>query len=414
MDPTRYARCVNDDTLTLRGEVTRSILETLDHEAIRNERTIATARLLAMVGMVVVETWLILDGSQLGTATWPLAGLTALMVLWSVGITRTLQARRWHPILPFLIPTMDALYFGVRQGVPVYLLGVDHFIDVQDLATVVGMCALLMVSGAFRLATPAVLYTIALGFGLYGVFAWVISLHNFFATVHLILLAAVGISSVGLTRIVDRAVQSEVTRLTVGRLLPQPVLEALDQDPIALLSEPRSVDVTILVSDLRGFTAWSEERPPLEVLAFLNEVQGALADVVISHGGTVDKFMGDGMLAVFGAPSALPDHADRALEAARAMQAYMDAADLPIRLGIGVHSGEVVVGCLGKGVRLEFTVLGDTVNTASRLEGATKELGVSVLVSGQTRTRASVDLPHLGGVQLRGKSESLEVFGLPG
>lgn len=409
---TRYPALVSTTAQTLRGEVTRSILETLDREALRNETTIASARVVSVLGMVVVETWLIVDGSKLGWTAWPLAALTGAMLVWSLTVWRALRAGRWNATLPFVIPTVDAVYFGLRQGFPVYLLGVDHFIDVQDLATVVAMCALLMTSGAFRLSTPAVLYTISLGFGVYLSFAWVISLHSFFATVHLILLAAVGLSAIGLTRIVDRAVQSEVTRLTVGRLLPQPVLDALDEDPVALLSEPRSVEVTILVSDLRGFTSWSEEKQPLEVLAFLNEIQGTLADIVMKHQGTVDKFMGDGMLAVFGAPTPLEDHADRALAAARAMQAYMDANDWPIRLGIGIHSGEVVVGCLGAGVRMEFTVLGDTVNTASRLESKTKELGVSVLVSGQTRSRASSTLESLGEVELRGKAERVAVFGL--
>ncbi|MCB9669514.1 MAG: adenylate/guanylate cyclase domain-containing protein [Alphaproteobacteria bacterium] len=403
---------MSDPTQTLRGEVTRSILATLEREAVRNESTIAAARVVTVLGMIVVEAWLIADGSKLGSAAWPLAGLTVAMAVWSVALWQALRQGRWHPALPALIPTVDVVYFALRQGIPVVLLGADHFIDVQDLATVVGMSALLMTSGAFRLSTRAVVYAIVLGFGLYLAFAYAISLHSFFATVHMILLGAVGITAIGLTRIVDRAVQSEVTRLTVGRLLPQTVLDAASEDPVALLSEPRSVEVTILVSDLRGFTAWSEERPPLEVLAFLNRIQGALAEIVMRHHGTVDKFMGDGMLAVFGAPTRLEHHADRALQAAAEMREAVEAMGGPIQLGIGVHSGEVVVGCLGTGVRMEFTVLGDTVNTASRLESKTKEVGVPVLVSKATAAQATVGLRPLGSVELRGKAGSLEVYGL--
>lgn len=413
---TRYPRVVESPspTQTLRGEVTRSILETLEREAVRNESTIASARLVTVVGMLFVESWLIVDGSKLGAAALPLAGLTAIMVVWSALVVWMLSKRRWHASMPFVLPTVDVAYFSIRQGTPIYLLGVTHFIDVQDLATVIGMSALVMTSGAFRLSTRAVLYAMALGFILYLGFAWVISIQSFFATVHLLMLGAVGLTSLGLTRIVDRSVHSEITRLTLGRLLPAPVLEAAHDDPIKLLSEPRSVDVTILVSDLRGFTTWSEERAPLEVLAFLNEVQGALANIVLEQRGTVDKFMGDGMLAVFGAPAPLADHAERALVAARAMQEYMaNLPGLPIELGIGIHSGEVVVGCLGSGVRMEFTVLGDTVNTASRLESKTKELGVRVAISEATRARANRnDLIDLGEVELRGKTGATQVYGL--
>lgn len=399
-------------TLSLRGELTRTILHTLQGEATRNELTIAGARLVTVAGMLFVEAWLIVDGSKLGMAAYPLAALTGLMLAWAIGLYVALRRKVWHPWMPFVIPTVDVAYFAVRQGVAAWLLGVDHFVDVQDLATVVAMAALIMASGAFRLSTQAMLYAIGLGFALYVGFAWAISLHTFFATVHLLMLGAVGLTSLGLTRIVDRAVHSEITRLTLGRLLPQPVLEAADADPIALLSEPRSVEVTILVSDLRGFTSWSEEKAPLEVLAFLNQVQGALADIVHKQQGTVDKFMGDGMLAVFGAPAPLEDHADRALAAAEQMQAYMTEMDLPIRLGIGVHSGEVVVGCLGTGVRMEFTVLGDTVNTASRLESKTKEVGERVLISRATVDRTSHAVRPLGEVELRGKLDKVEVFGL--
>lgn len=401
-------------TTSLRGEVTRSILATLDREAIRNESTIASARVVTVLAVVLVEVWLIVDGSKLGGYAFPLAGLTLAMAAWSIVVARALAQDRWHPAAPFVIPTVDVLYFGLRQGVPVYLLGVSHFVDVQDLATVVGMAALVMTSGAFRLSTRAVLYAMALAFLLYLSFAWVIAIQSFFATVHLLLLGAVGLTSLGLTRIVDRSVHSEITRLTLGRLLPAPVLEAAQHDPIRLLSEPRSVEVTILVSDLRGFTSWSEERPPLEVLAFLNEIQGTLASIVLEHQGTVDKFMGDGMLAVFGAPAPLSDHAERAIQAAKRMQEYVATlTEAPIQLGIGIHSGEVVVGCLGSGVRMEFTVLGDTVNTASRLESATKTLGVSVAISQATADRAPSTLHPLGEVTLRGKSEPLTVYGLP-
>ena len=131
---------------------------------------------------------------------------------------------------------------------------------------------------------------------------------------------------------------------------------------------------------------------PAEAFALLNEVQGAFARAVKDHGGTVDKFLGDGMLAVFGAPEPMKNHASRAVEAVVAIRRFMVEHNLhrekdglpPLRIGVAVHSGPVVAGCLGSGARLEFTIIGDTVNTASRLEGATKDLKTDVLISGET------------------------------
>jgi class 3 adenylate cyclase len=164
-------------------------------------------------------------------------------------------------------------------------------------------------------------------------------------------------------------------------------------------------------------TTIAENLQPDEVLALLNEFQGELAAAVREHGGTIDKFMGDGMLAVFGAPEPLPDHASRALAAARAMLARIDALNAanphraPLRLGIGIQSGKVVAGCLGSGERLEFTVIGGTVNTASRLEALTKAKGVPVLIGeGTTGQTSAADLVPLDSVTLRGHSRPLPIF----
>ena len=133
------------------------------------------------------------------------------------------------------------------------------------------------------------------------------------------------------------------------------------------------------------------------VLDLLNEVQGAFARIVRRHGGIVDKFMGDGMLAVFLSVDldksvdqgvAGTDHASRAIQTARAMQEQLKSMNetwveeglKAIRVGVGIHSGNVVTGCLGSGARLEFTVIGDTVNTASRLESLTKEKKMDLLI----------------------------------
>lgn len=328
-----------------------------------------------------------------------------------MGVWAGLRRGIWAPWLGLVLPLLDAAYMSARVAAVFWVAGVAHAARVQELATVTAMAALLVASGAFRLDARSVALTTALGVAQYLTFARWLGMQPFHAAVHLALLLALGGTSVALTRLVRRAVHSEVTRLTLRRLLPAPVIDAADHDPMALLTEPRSVEVTVVVTDLRAFTSWAEHRTPLEVLDLLNAVQGALSAAVAAEGGTVDKFMGDGMLAVFGAPQPLPDHADRAVRAVRAMLAAADRF-VPLSLGVGVHSGEVVVGCVGSGIRMEFTVLGDTVNTASRLEGATKELGVPVLISDATRQRCAARLVAVGSVPLRGRAGAVEAFTL--
>jgi class 3 adenylate cyclase len=159
---------------------------------------------------------------------------------------------------------------------------------------------------------------------------------------------------------------------------------------------------------------------PLNVFSYLNEIQGKLADVVSEHDGRVDKFMGDGMLAVFGIPETKANDACRALDAAvlmvKAIKELSSNRELPIQLGVGIHSGPVIAGCLGGGLRLEFTVIGDTVNTASRLESLAKKMGLEVLLSREVRERVVINsepvpsITSLGRVEIRGKQKSLEVY----
>lgn len=391
--------------------VAAAISATLEREARRNEQTIAAVRAATMLGLLGIEAWLLIGGSVLGDAVYPLAGLSVVYFGLSMGLWYALSRGWWNPIVQWIAPTGDALFYGTRQGVTLYLVGVEGFMVDQDLATAMGFCCLLILSSAFRLSGRLVLYAAALGIGIYLFFATAIGLERFFITLQVIFIVATMLATYGLTKQVLRAVQGEVRRMTVARLLPAPVLDQADEDPVALLSQPRSLEATVVITDIRGFTRWAEHRAPLEVLGFLNRVQGGLADIVQRHGGTVDKFMGDGMLAVFGAPVAMPDHADRALKAVEEMVSFIATIEA-VELGVGVHSGELVVGCLGSGVRMEFTILGDTVNTASRLESMTKTVGAPVLISEATAQATSRELEKLQQVEIRGKQQKLWVHGL--
>ena len=151
--------------------------------------------------------------------------------------------------------------------------------------------------------------------------------------------------------------------------------------------------VSVLFADLRGFTAMVAESDPEEAAATLNEWLGAMVAEVFEHGGTLDKFMGDGLMAWFGAPLDQPTHPAQAVRCAQAMQRSLDrlnerratAGKAPLRMGVGVHTGEALVGTVGPDIRREFTAIGATVNRASRIESLTKDLHERVLISDATK-----------------------------
>jgi class 3 adenylate cyclase len=173
------------------------------------------------------------------------------------------------------------------------------------------------------------------------------------------------------------------------------------------------IDVSILFCDVRGFTSFSERSAAGEVVAALNALFEILVPIVDRNGGHVDKFIGDGLLAVFGAPEGYPDHADRALAAACEMVQTVNGSDGELRVAVGVNSGPVVAGSIGGAGRLNFSVIGDAVNVAARVEAATRETGDDILVTAATRdalTRGELELASRGMVELKGKSEPVEVL----
>ena len=190
-----------------------------------------------------------------------------------------------------------------------------------------------------------------------------------------------------------------------------------------------SATVTILFSDIRDFTTLSEKLTAEQVVELLNVYFSKVCDIILANGGMIDKFIGDAVMAVFGAPLADPKHARQALATALGMVAaatefedwmrnrFPHLGDWRFRIGVGLHSGPAVVGNIGSKQRLDFTVIGDTVNTASRLEGFTKEMGCPVVASQTVVNMAGAgvvtgrqELAHV-----KGKSEpvpALEILGL--
>jgi adenylate cyclase len=237
-------------------------------------------------------------------------------------------------------------------------------------------------------------------------------------------LVALAVGVVGTIAVlgVVAAFERQRTRDLFARFVPDAVVgEVLSRtDGQARLGGEQRV-ATVLFSDLRGFTSFAEQRPPAEVIDVLNRYLTTMTDAILDEGGTLVAYMGDGIMAVFGAPLDQPDHADRALRAARRMtgpclegfNAWAREAGVSqegFRMGVGINSGEVVSGNVGSLRRLEYTVIGDTTNTAARLEGLTKELGRAILVSPSTREllgEGTDDLEALPEVRIRGRVQGM-------
>ncbi|HJR24446.1 MAG TPA: adenylate/guanylate cyclase domain-containing protein [Acidimicrobiales bacterium] len=178
--------------------------------------------------------------------------------------------------------------------------------------------------------------------------------------------------------------------------------------------EGEDVEVTVLFADVRDFTGFASRIEPADAVAHLNRLFDVIVPVLHDHGGHANHYLGDGLLAIFGAPSPLERHADAALAAAIDLQRRVRAEfGRGLKLGVGINTGKVIAGTVGGGGRLEFTVIGDTVNVASRVEQATKETGDAILLTQATRDMLTAPLPRLtsrGGARFRGKHEPVVLY----
>ena len=210
-------------------------------------------------------------------------------------------------------------------------------------------------------------------------------------------------------------------RDNLTRFLPQPVAERMLRLGPASLA-PVQREVTVLFSDIRGFTTMSEGLEPRAVLALLDDYFGRMAQIVKGHDGVVGKFLGDGMLAFWGVPDRAPDHALRAVRAATDMQRGLvelnrlraKDGEPAIKIGIGIHTGTVAAGTLGGALQSEYTVIGDAVNVASRIEGLTKDHAVDILISDATWAQLDGAVPgrRLAEETIRGRKEPVVLYTL--
>lgn len=219
-----------------------------------------------------------------------------------------------------------------------------------------------------------------------------------------------------------RSLQSDQRRFAqsaLGKYLPRDIANEILRDPDSLRLNGEKRQIHALFSDLEGFTGLSHAIAPEMVATLLNRYLDMLSEIVLRHGGTIDKFVGDGIIAFWGAPIARSDDATRAAQAAQAIYLAGEAfrRDVPEgvpplgRTRVGLHRGDAIVGNFGGEGRIQYTALGDSMNCASRLESANKPLKTTVLISGAAAEGAEIDrLRPVGRVSLRGRSTPIELF----
>ncbi len=226
-----------------------------------------------------------------------------------------------------------------------------------------------------------------------------------------------GLLAESFNQMIEGLAERDRIKDTFGRFVSPAIARTILEDPPP--PEGEATTVSVLFADIRNYTTICEHLAPAEVIAMLNSYFSYMVEAVEGAGGLVYQFVGDGIMAVFGAPARQPDHCERALLAALAMQralvefnaAHRAGLD-PLRIGVGVASGPVVAGLLGSEARVEYRVVGDTVNLASRVEGLNKDLGTELLIDEATRRGLKGDHPlrPMGAHHVKGREQAVTVY----
>ncbi|MCB1173595.1 MAG: adenylate/guanylate cyclase domain-containing protein [Leptospiraceae bacterium] len=221
-----------------------------------------------------------------------------------------------------------------------------------------------------------------------------------------------------LRRLIQRSKRQE----NLERFLPEQLARDIVDGRQGFELKGKRSRVTVLFADIRGFTSLAEKEEPEAVIDLLNTYLNDMIEIIFRYQGSIDKIMGDGIMAIFGAPldsTEAPRHAvQSALDMLRKLEDFNQIRKIqghrPLQIGIGIHTGDVILGNIGTRRRMDYTAIGDTVNTASRLESLTKKLDYPILLSGPTRESLNGDfkLKDMGKVRIRGKAEKLNLYGI--
>ncbi|MPZ31330.1 MAG: hypothetical protein GEV13_10095 [Rhodospirillales bacterium] len=396
----------------------------------RSERIIAGLRVLALLVLALVFD--VVGVAELGRPTmFPLAGFAAITIATPVFVNRL----RFGPWVLWLFAALDVAFLihclttlASETGQPLQLA----------LETPVALLIFVFLAAAAVRHRPfLILYTGGLFVaGWLAIWLWAAYVDGNSQipgtlTANLARLAVVGLTTYTLFVSVKRARRASTTAITeaymrenLSRYFSPRLVDEIAQSGNAARSF-RPQKVAILFVDLRGFTALAERMPADEVANFLNEYRRRIAEPIARHHGTIDKFIGDGVMTIFGVPEPTADDARNAVLAGVELVAVIDrwrneriAEGLPpVEIGIGIHYGDVIAGALGDEHRLEYTVVGDAVNTAARIERLTADLATPLLVSADVLDAApgleeDLQLPEPVTRLLRGRRQPIRLYPL--
>jgi len=386
------------------------IAETLNNEAARNEKLIAWLR----CGLTLAIFPEIVDPAVAPIVLWFDAACLAYFV------AALVATYRWsgQSGFKYLIMTLDA-------AVMVYLtIANPDAIEPTANFLLLALCAcLLVVTASIRMSKWAVAYATGLVMLIFAIVLWwqpVAPVISVGAMVVVLLLGC--LSYFVMMRL--SGLLAEVTRKEqLSRFLSPELVEQAMRDPALLQLGGRRQSVTVLFVDIRKFSAKAETHTPEEVVGFLNDYFRVLTDVIFRHRGTLDKFMGDALMALFGAPLSHPDDADRAVRAAVEIMAELAKLNAekarsgfcPIEIGIGINTADVIAGNVGADRRMEYTVIGDGVNIAARLEKLSKRFPTKIIISQATHDRLTDKLGAVahGETTVEGRTQPLRIYGVP-
>jgi len=311
--------------------------------------------------------------------------------------------------LTFRQVRVGALYLGFSQRANVVALA-----SARDNAILVSLAMIALgIAGAFTLGTVLSRPISRLVDG-----TRAIADGNFAITLHVASRDEIGALTHSFNEMAASLRETDAIKRAFSRYVAREVVTEILKDPEKIVLTGERREVTVLFCDVRNFTSISERLAPEEVVSLLNAFYTLMIDTTFKHDGTLDKFLGDGVMAVFGAPIYHPDHALRAVRTALAMQAGMRelsarraAEGKPaLAVGIGVNAGTAVAGNVGTETRMEYTVIGDNVNLASRLESYAKPGQILITSTTYGIVRYGIEARRLGPMRLRGKEDEVEVY----